>query len=175
MRLPAALPLALCAALAACRSTETPERPADAAAPLLAEGDVAGAAVAAELQSYYADFSARDWERFAAHFAPGAVLATVWVPPAAAGPELLVQTVPEFVAAAPAGPGSQPIFEERMTAVDIEVEGDLATARARYAARFGSPGSVAEWTGTDAFTFLRHGGRWRIVSLAFAADGDVPE
>jgi len=43
---------------------------------------------------------------------------------------------------------------------------------ARYTARFGDPGSVRTWKGIDAFTLMRHEGRWRIVSLAYT---DVPE
>jgi hypothetical protein len=32
-----------------------------------------------------------------------------------------------------------------------------------------------DWTGTDAFTLIRHDGRWRITALAYVNDGDVPQ
>ncbi|MBW3554544.1 MAG: nuclear transport factor 2 family protein [Gemmatimonadetes bacterium] len=55
-----------------------------------------------------------------------------------------------------------------MVEVAVTIEGPLAQAWARYEARFGDPGDVAEWSGIDAFTLMKHDGRWRIVSLAYA-------
>jgi len=127
-------------------------------------------AVVAELERYYADFSARDWDRFAAHFADDARLASVWQPPGEDAPRIVLTSIPEFVARAPEGPGSAPVFEEWMEDVDVRIEGELATAWARFGARFGHPDELAEWSGVDAFTLLRdEAGRWRIVSLAYAA------
>jgi hypothetical protein len=34
-------------------------------------------------------------------------------------------------------------------------------------ARFGDSTDVATWRGIDAFTLMKHDGRWRIVSLAY--------
>jgi hypothetical protein len=123
-----------------------------------------------ELEDYYGDLSARDWEAFASHFWPGATIATIWAPPGEAGPRVVSQTVPEFVAKAPEGPGSKPIFEERMDAARVRARGNLAQVWASYTARFGEPGNVAVWTGIDAFALLKHEGRWRITSLTFAGD-----
>lgn len=152
--------------LGACRVDEQPPPAIRDTAP------VADSAVLAELRRYYADFSARDWERFADHFWPGATLTTVWQPPGEPAPRVVTTTVPEFVRQAPQGPGSQPIFEERMTSAETRVSGDLAQAWATYEVRFGSPDSVATWRGMDAFTLVRHDGRWRIASLAWA---DLPD
>jgi hypothetical protein len=136
----------------------------------------AEAEVRAELERYYGDFSARNWAAFADHFWPGATLTTVWQPPGQPGPMVEVQTVPGFVAKAPEGPGSKPIFEERMTQVEIKVHRNLAQAWARYEARFGDSTKVASWRGIDAITLLRHQDRWRIVSLAFTDyEGDVTD
>ncbi len=129
------------------------------------------AELVAFLESYYDAFSDRDWERFQDHFWTDATLTTVW-PPAEGAPErVLVTTITEFIEQAPLGPGSREIFEERMLALEISVRGDLATAYARYAARFGDPGEIMEWEGIDSFQLMRHEGRWRIVSLAFLSDG----
>lgn len=125
------------------------------------------AEVVSELERYYADFSARDWTAFADHFWPGATLTTIWAPPGETAPRVVTLTVPDFVAQAPLGPGSKPIFEERMLAVEVSAQGPLVQAWARYRARFGDPGQVAEWTGIDAFTLMKHDGRWKIVSLAY--------
>jgi hypothetical protein len=43
-----------------------------------------------------------------------------------------------------------------------------------YRARFGDSEAIAEWQGIDAISLLRHGGRWRIVSLAFGRTGEAP-
>jgi hypothetical protein len=130
--------------------------------------------VLAELRSYYRDLSDRNWGLFADHFWAGATITTVWQPPGAAAPGVTYTTVPEFVAAAPQGPDSREIFEETMLDARIRVAGGLAQAWVRYHARFGDPGAVREWEGVDAFTLMRHEGRWRIVSLAFRSAGEGP-
>ncbi len=138
-------------------------------------GTDAEAAVRAELKAYYADFSARDWDAFAAHFWPGATITTAWQAPDADSVAVVTQTVDEFVAAAPAGPGSREIFEEWMTDAQIVATSTLASAWVHYGARFGDPGDVMEWQGIDAFTLMQVGGEWRIAALAFAPDTGEPE
>jgi hypothetical protein len=154
----------------ACRlETYEPRRGAASASVLAAAAD--SAAVLAELQAYYRDFSARDWDAVAAHFWPGAGITTIWRPPGETAERVMVTPVPEFVRQAPEGPGSREIFEERMIEARIVTFRGLAQAWVRYHARFGDPGAVTEWEGIDAFTLLRHEGRWRIVELAFVSDG----
>lgn len=127
-------------------------------------------AVKAELEQYYADFSARDWERFSDHFWPGATIATTWVPTGETKKQVMLATIPEFVAKAPEGPGSMPIFAEWMNSVAIRIEGDLATARAEYGAHFGTEDNLMEWEGVDVFALFNCDGRWRISSLSFASE-----
>jgi hypothetical protein len=91
------------------------------------------------LRSYYADFSARDWEAYAAHFWPGTTFTAVW----------------------------QPAGEERLLGAEIRVHGNLAHAWARYAVRFGDQDSMATWRGIDAFTLLWHDESWKIAALAY--------
>ena len=129
------------------------------------------AELSAFLESYYDAFSDRDWTRFQDHFWPGATLTTVWAPDPEEGERVVVTTIPDFVAQAPLGPGSREVFEERMVSARLEIAGGLAQAWVRYDARFGDPGAIMEWSGIDAFNLIRHQGRWRIVSLAYAADG----
>jgi hypothetical protein len=130
--------------------------------------------VLAELRDYYRDLSARDWARLPDHFWAGATITTVWQPPSAAAPQVTVTTVPEFIAAAPQGPGSKEIFEESMLDARIRIAGGLAQAWVRYRARFGDRDHVRVWEGVDAFTLMQHEGRWRIVSLAFQSNGGGP-
>ena len=175
----AGLALVLCAASIACVAPDPPVARASsggrqdpglaAAATADALAAVAAGEVRAELERYYADFSARDWEAFAGHFWPGATITTCWQPPGEGSPRVVVTSVPEFVAQAPAGPGSKAIFEERLTGAETRLEGGLAQVWARYEARFGDPGELREWSGVDAFTLVKHEGRWKIVALAFAA------
>ncbi len=122
------------------------------------------------VSAYYDALSARDWEAFAECFWPGATITTVWQPQGEPAPRVFSVSIPEFVAKAPEGPGSKPIFEEHMLGAQVWFQGTVAQVRADYVARFGDPGQVMEWTGIDALTLMEHEGRWRITSLAFAAD-----
>jgi len=165
----AALTLALLGLLTqSCRRTPAPAPRAETAP----TADTARAAVLAELGRYYDDFSARDWNAYTSHFWPGATLTTVWTPPGAPVARVMSLSVPEFVRQTPQGPDSKPIFEERMTGADLRVIGNLAQAWVRYSARFGDRDSVITWKGVDAFTLMRHEGRWRITSLAYT---DTPD
>ena len=82
----------------------------------------------------------------------------------------MIQSLTEFLSLAELGPGSKEIFEERMRSAEVTLRGRLATVVARYRARFGDPGDIAEWEGTDVFVLFEHEGSWRITSLAFASD-----
>lgn len=134
-------------------------------------------AVLQELDAYYRDFSARDWEAFASHFWPGANITTAWQPPGADSVIVIAQSVADFIAQAPQGPGSREIFEEWMIEADVKVFRNLAQAWVRYGARFGDPGDIMEWEGTDAFTLMEVGGGWKISALVFtgAEEGPDPE
>jgi N-acyl-D-amino-acid deacylase len=103
-------------------------------------------------------------------------LTTVWQAPGSPAPAIDVQTVPDFVAKAPQGPGSRPIFAERLLDAQVTVHRDLAQAWVRYEAEFGDSATMARWRGYDAITLLKNQGRWRITSLAFTdADGPVTD
>ncbi len=146
-------------------------RPSAAQSPALSLSDPQESArVLAEIQQYYQDFSARDWPAFASHFWPQASISTVFPPAPGGSLQLMVMSIPEFVAEAPRGPGKKPIFEERMLAHEVRVFGDLAHVWATYQARFGDEKEVESWAGIDAFTLLRHRGSWKIVSLSFSAE-----
>jgi hypothetical protein len=143
---------------AACASESRPANQAD---------DTAREEVIEAVESYYADFSARDWDRFSGHFWPSATLTTVWQKPGENAPRVVTTTVLEFVRLAPQGPDSKPIFEERMDSSDVRIAGNLAHVWAHYTARFGDSTDVATWHGIDAFTLMKHDGHWRIVALAY--------
>lgn len=134
--------------------------------------------VLVELRAYYRDFSARDWKAFREHFWPDATITTIWRPGGEERERVMVQTAGDFADAGPEGPGSREIFEEEMVSHRVDVDGraGVATVWADYRARFGDPGDVTEWGGTDVFTLLRHDGRWRIASLVFVpeAGDDAP-
>ena len=127
-------------------------------------------AVREHLMRYYDALSARDWTMLPASFWPDATLTTIWQPPGEPAQRVWATTVPAFIAAAPEGPDSQPIFEERPTSMELRVEGPLASAWVRYRARFGAPDALVCWTGTDLFTLIRHDEKWRIASVAYVSD-----
>jgi hypothetical protein len=174
MRFPLSLLLPL---LAAC-SIETapsgrppgPPTPADSLA-RVEEDSAAQVQVTAALRLYYQRFSARDWQSFRESFWPGATIATRWTPPGRSTPELYHQSVEQFVREAPSGPGRLAVFSEAPVHSHVRSYGDLAQAWVVYRARFGATAdSVRVHHGVDAFSLLRHGGQWRIVSLAFTQE-----
>lgn len=120
-----------------------------------------------EVNQYYADMSARNWEVYASHFWPDASLTTVWQPPGEDALRVVMTDIEEFVEQADEGPGSQPVFEEEMLEADVKVYGNLAAVWATYTAKFGTRDSLIKWKGIDAFTYMKHEGKWRIVSLAY--------
>ena len=124
----------------------------------------------AVLESYYADMSARDWQKYRAYFWDDATITTVWQQPGDSAASVHVISIDDFIAKTPEGPDSQPVFSERMKGSSIVVEGDLATAWVDYDAEFGRSDSLMRWSGTDVFSFLRHDGEWRIVSLVFKSN-----
>lgn len=121
----------------------------------------------AKTKQYYTDMSSRDWEAYASHFWPGAQLTTIWQPPGSDSLQVMMTTVEAFVKQADQGPGSQPIFEEKMLDAKVMAYNNLATVWATYRAKFGSKDSLMQWEGIDAFTFMKHENQWRISSLAY--------
>lgn len=158
----AAAVLILGLALAACGKDEQAKQPVGGLGP-----DSLHSQVLAELKSYYNDFSDRNWGAFRDHFWPGATITTYWQPVGLPSRTVVTVGIAEFVAKAPEGPGSKPIFEERLQSAEVQAEGNLAQAWAKYSAKFGDSTTVVEWQGIDAITLMRHEGRWRIVSIAY--------
>ena len=122
------------------------------------------------LKSYYADMSARDWNKYRTYFWDQATITTAWQRPADSAVRVHVIGIDEFIRKTPEGPDSQPVFSEKMSGASIEVRNNLATAWVDYDAEFGTPDSLMRWSGTDVFTFLRHEGEWKIVSLVFESN-----
>ena len=121
------------------------------------------------IETYYQTFSDRDWPIFRTFFWDSATLTTVWQPEGASSEQVVVTSIDEFIRQTPQGPDSQPVFEEKMTRAEVKMSGDLAQVWADYEATFGRPDSLMHWTGTDAFTLLKHQNEWRIVSLVFVS------
>lgn len=123
-----------------------------------------------KLAAYYADMTARDWRKYRTHFWDSATLTTAWQSSGDSAARVHVITIDEFIRLTPQGPDSQPVFAERMKSASIQVKNNLATAWVEYDAEFGKPDSLARWSGTDLFTFMKHAGEWKIVSLVFEAE-----
>jgi hypothetical protein len=162
--------VAMAAGLAACRQPAPVSDPSTSPSPDAAPDSIRDQ-VLAVVEQYYADLSARDWPRVYDHFWPGATLTTPWQPPGDSAIRVMPTTIEQFIEQAPLGPGSREIFEERMDSARVRGSAALAQVWSWYSARFGDPGQVEAWTGTDAFTLIRHEGRWRIASLAYVNEG----
>ena len=121
------------------------------------------------IEDYYQTFSDRDWPVFRTFFWGDATLTTIWQPTGANTEQVVVTSIDEFIEQTPQGPDSQPVFEEKMTSAEVKMAAGLAQVWADYEATFGQPDSLMHWTGTDAFTLLKHHDEWRIVSLVFVS------
>lgn len=126
--------------------------------------------IEAILQSYYQNMSDRDWTSYQRFFSPDATLTTIWPAEGTNTPQIHTNTISEFLAQTSEGPDSQPIFEEKMIKSEITCKGNLAQAWVNYEAKFGSKDSLLEWKGLDLFSFIRHNGEWKIVSLVFESE-----
>jgi hypothetical protein len=132
--------------------------PAAAPVPL----DPAAAEVQAEVRAMYADLSAREWEKFASHFAEGAVVLFKGRKPV---------PIAEFIAHNRKALEGKEVFGEECLELDVRVHRDLAHAWSRFRGRVGSAEKVTTWSGIDAYTLLRIEGRWRIAAIAVSTDG----
>jgi len=164
--------LALLVALSACAPRPGPSSAAQSSSQYLSADSPVREEIVKELTDYYDHMSARNWDAYASHFWPGATITTIWQSAGDPAPRVLITTIKDFIAQAPQGPNSQPIFEERMTDADVRADGNLAQVWANYKARFGGLGKIDEWTGIDAFTLMKHEGRWKITGLTFAANDE---
>ena len=129
-----------------------------------------GAAIEERLRRYYQDMSDRDWQKYREHFWKNATITTVWQQPGDSAAAVDITTIDDFIRETPNGPDSKPIFEEKINDSKITVQNNLAQAWVKYDAKFGTPDSLTQWSGTDVFTLLRHQGEWKIVSLVFESD-----
>jgi len=125
------------------------------------------AEVVAALEEYYDALSDRDWDRFRRTFWGGGIITALWGGPQGGEPSARTQSVADFIAAAPSGPGSREIFEEQMITAEVDVRGAIANVFVRYRARFGDPGDLSAWEGVDSFVLMKARGEWRIVALTF--------
>lgn len=123
-----------------------------------------------KLISYYNVMSERDWDKYRSYFWENATITTAWQQPGDSISRVHVITIDNFIKETPDGPDSQPVFEEKMTRSSINIKGNIAEVWADYDAKFGRPDSLMQWSGTDVFTWLHHGGEWKIVSLVFEAE-----
>jgi len=146
-------------------------------APAIQANDQDTREVLNEIARYYRDMSCKEGHllpTFQAHFWSGATITTIWQPKGHDKPQVLVTPVKDFVLQSPAGPCSQPVFDEKMENAEVKIHNGLAQVWAHYSARFGKLANLDEWSGIDAFTLLKHDSQWKIVSLVFRADSGGP-
>ena len=122
------------------------------------------------VRAAYADLSARKWTELASRFADGATVSMVQKPRDEAAPRIVVTPIPEFLARLQKMTEGKSVYEEKMSSGEALVQGGVAHVWSRFEAKVGDATKVHAWTGVDAWTMLRHGGAWKIVSLAVTED-----
>ncbi len=147
------LPLLL---LAACAATPAPPTPAP---------DPDAESVKAEIRQMYLDLSARDWTKFEAHFADGAVVIFKGHDGAAR-----ILSMTEFNAHAQKSVDGKPIYEEKCDTLDARVHHDMAHAWSHFSAKLGTAEKLHQWSGIDAYSLLRIDGKWKIAAIAISED-----
>lgn len=125
------------------------------------------------LEEYYHYFSERDWDKYESYFWSEATLTTVWQDDGMDAPGVVITSIEEFLGKTHLGPDSQPIFEEKMNDAFVAVRGDLAQAWVKYEAKFGNDNELMQWEGIDLFSFMKHNGEWRIVSIVYSSNEEL--
>ncbi len=120
------------------------------------------AAVQSAVEHYFSSWSARDMAAYEGAFHPDAVIfycdANRAIERSPLQPFILSQKQAHEQSPVP--------LNEVPESIDIAQRGDFATALVHWKLTIG--GTVK--TGVDAFTMLKVGGQWKIVSLVFGSD-----
>jgi ketosteroid isomerase-like protein len=127
--------------------------------------DPTAEAVKAEIRQLYVDLSARDWEKFGAHFTSDAVVIFKTRKGAAK-----TMSMKEFDAMTRKGVEGKPVYSEECDRLDVRVHRDLAHAWSHFRAKIGTAEKVDTWSGIDAYTILRVDGAWKIAAIAISED-----
>lgn len=120
------------------------------------------------LKDYYQSMSDRNWSEYKKFFWNQATLTTTWQKPGDSFTDVHITSIENFISQAHLGPGSKPIFEEKMISDPIIlIEKNIATVWADYHVKFGTKDSLMEWSGKDVFTLMKHNDQWKIVSNVY--------
>ena len=152
------------------------------AAIVLPADSAASPEVYAALRLYYARVTARDWAALAASFWPRAsITAIMWAGGGApAGPSQPGQVetiaIEQAIRRAAAMHDCPASHSTEMIRATVVTYGPLADAWVVYRYQCGvTRDSSTTHLGVDAFHLMRHGGEWRIASLAFTHEiADAP-
>jgi hypothetical protein len=126
-----------------------------------------GPEVIAAVELMYDDLSSRRWDALEAHFLPEASL--VFSTPN--GPRRMSPA--KFIEMVRKNVEGKEIFEERMISGEVRAHGDLATVWSRFEGREGTGTEIREWSGVDAFTLVKHEGRWKVALIAVSQDSPI--
>jgi len=126
--------------------------------------DAAESEVLEAVRAMYADLTARRWDAFGAHFLPEAMLTFAGKD----GPRQ--QSAAKFIEVVSKKLEGKEIFSERMKEGTARVHGNVAHVWSKFEGNEGSPGQVRTWSGIDAFTLVKTGGRWKIALVAVSYD-----
>ncbi|MCF8262328.1 MAG: hypothetical protein K9J12_16255 [Melioribacteraceae bacterium] len=114
---------------------------------------------------FYENLSGRDWDSIPEYFTSGAKLSLIRINPQTQKEVVESLTPMQFVKRSKDVLAKLSIFEEEVLESKFEVSKNLAHGWIKYKARAGNEGSVFEWTGIDAFTWIKVNSEWKIQNV----------
>jgi hypothetical protein len=152
------------------------ERPDDWTDPCL---EVSELEVYDVLERFYRDFAHGDWNAMQERFWPGASVIAIRTreqrgDKQGGDKQVVNEPIESCIERLRANVARAKPLEIALIEHRIVPTGSIAQASIQYSAVDKSGDAPQGWSGTDAFTLVRHEGQWRIASLAFGSSSFGP-
>lgn len=122
------------------------------------------------LERFYRDFAHGDWNAMGARFWPGASVIAIRRREQDTEKHVVSEPIEACLERMRAQVARTKPLEIAFVEYRIEPAGGIAQASIHYSAIDASGDAPQTWSGTDAFTLVRHEGEWRIASLVFGSN-----
>ena len=121
-----------------------------------------------QIDQYYADFTAKDWGRFTAHFWEKGMLTPteIWE-----YPDSFVRSIPiaQYLERMALDSSRINKIGKYMVEAELSLEGNLAQAWVKFEVYPDEANNAEFYQGIDAFTLKKHKEEWKIVSCISAS------
>jgi hypothetical protein len=121
------------------------------------------------LERFYRDFAHGDWSSMGERFWPGASVIAIRRREQDGEKQVVTESIEACIERLRAQVSRTKPLEITFDEYRIEPTGAIAQASIKYSAIDTSGDAPQSWSGTDAFTLVRHEGEWRIASLVFGS------